>query len=278
MFAKSVSCPVGVDTPLDALRPLVRDCRESGRHLSLALIKRLPPIPATAPYGMMADGVWVQEFDMGREDLVRRTDELERFCAEEDVSADVTGYHLERGQIPSIVGRHARYADATVVLAPSVAGEGRKRFVEGGLFEGGGPVILLPDGDVGFPSTGRIMIAWNGWVEAARAVHASLGLLESADAVHAVLVDPIASSYEHGEEPGADLAAYLARHDVKVEVERLPSEGRAIWNVLAAHAVDIGADLLVMGGYGHSRMRQNVFGGTTSDAIRDLTRPVLMAH
>jgi nucleotide-binding universal stress UspA family protein len=82
----------------------------------------------------------------------------------------------------------------------------------------------------------------------------------------------------HGGEPGADLALHLARHGLDVNVKRIGDSGIDVGNALLSHAADSEADLLVMGGYGHSRFRQFVFGGTTSEILSSMTIPVLMAH
>ena len=122
------------------------------------------------------------------------------------------------------------------------------------------------------------MVAWDSRLEASRAVREALDLLVAADDVRLVLVDPVAGEMHQGVEPGADAAAYLARHGAKVTVDRLPSEGRTVAEILCRHAVDCSADLLVMGGYGHSRLRERLFGGVTKSMIEDQPLPILMAR
>ena len=103
-------------------------------------------------------------------------------------------------------------------------------------------------------------------------------MLTKAKFVHVTLVDPDTNSAMNGPEPGADVGAYLARHGVKVIVDRLPSGGDPIATVLNQHAVDVSADLVVMGGYGHSRLRERVFGGVTKSMIDAPKFPILMAR
>ncbi|WP_353833965.1 universal stress protein [Mesorhizobium sp.] len=81
-----------------------------------------------------------------------------------------------------------------------------------------------------------------------------------------------------GAEPGADVAAYLARHGVNVTVDRLPSLDHSVVDVLRRHALDIAADLMVMGAYGHSRLRERIFGGVTVSMLEDPSMPILMAR
>jgi nucleotide-binding universal stress UspA family protein len=122
------------------------------------------------------------------------------------------------------------------------------------------------------------MIAWDGRIESARAVRESLDLLVGAKVVELVLVDPIPNEDGHGAEPGADAATYLARHGVRVNVARLPSEGLVTASVLRRHAIDCAANLIVMGGYGHSRLRERLFGGVTKSMIDEPPVAVFMAH
>src|SRR6185436_7271120 len=120
------------------------------------------------------------------------------------------------------------------------------------IFASGRPVLLLPPTP---PAAGchRVLVGWNAGREAARAVGDALPLLEKADAVELLVVDQGRNSTGHGEEPGADIARHLARHGVQVEVRRIQSAGGEVGRLLLARAASFGADLLVMGAYGHSR-------------------------
>jgi nucleotide-binding universal stress UspA family protein len=147
-----------------------------------------------------------------------------------------------------------------------------------GLFASGKPLLLVPAGAAPTLKPRRIAIGWDARLEASRAVREALDMLVGADEVHLVLVDPQQGETGHGEEPGADAAVYLARHGVRVTVDRLPGEGRPVAEVLKRHARDVAADLLVMGGYGHSRLRERIFGGTTRAIVEDPSLPVFLAR
>jgi nucleotide-binding universal stress UspA family protein len=129
-----------------------------------------------------------------------------------------------------------------------------------------------------FPDLRRVMIAWDASVEASKAVRDAIGLMKAAAETHAVLIDPVPSFEGHGPEPGADLAAYLGRHGISTTVHRLPREGKDVSDTLRRAAVDLDVDLIVMGGFGHNRLRQRIFGGTTTSMLKDSPVPVLMAH
>ena len=173
----------------------------------------------------------------------------------------------------------ARYADL-VVLGQNAGQEGSKLLQdlpEYVILNCGRPVLLAPEQSPA--SIGkRALIAWNGSVQAAKAVSAALPLLRrSGKAVVAVFDPKVGSSSGHGEEPGADIALYLARHGVEVEVQvrpHAPDTGHALLSL----ASDLDADLLVMGAYGHSRFREVMLGGATRTVLATARLPVLMMH
>ena len=181
------------------------------------------------------------------------------------------------------VGRHvssrARFSD--LVVLPKPYGENRgaelEPVTEAALFEGHTPAIILPENGAPVPHPKRIMIGWNESTEALSAIRAALPLLQQADDVHVVVIDPPA----HGptrSDPGGLLSQYLARHDVKVEIDVLSRTLPRISDVLTRCATDMDADMLVMGAYGHSRFREAIFGGATRNMLEQTNVPVLMAH
>jgi nucleotide-binding universal stress UspA family protein len=154
----------------------------------------------------------------------------------------------------------------------------KQRIVEGALFSSGKPLLIVPAGAKPTLAPNTIVVGWDSRIEASRAVREALGMMKSAGQVRLAVIDPEQGESAHGEEPGADAAAYLARHGVNVSVDRLPSGGEPVAAVLTRHAVDCGADLLVMGGYGHSRLRERIFGGVTRSMLEAPKLPVLMAR
>ncbi|MGX7875499.1 universal stress protein [Mesorhizobium sp. ORM6] len=92
------------------------------------------------------------------------------------------------------------------------------------------------------------------------------------------MIDLVEDERHHGAEPGADVATYLSRHGVKVTVDRLPSSNHSIADALRQHAVDTNAELMVMGPYGHSRLRERIFGGLTKSAIEEPGLLILVAR
>ena len=139
------------------------------------------------------------------------------------------------------------------------------------------PVLLVPS--IGNSSTigNRVLVGWNGSTQAARAITQALPLLRNASRVVVGVVDPVIGQDQHGEEPGADIALYLARHGVNVEVKCQASEGDA-GEALLDMTDRIQADLLVMGAYGHARFREILLGGATRTVLNTMTVPVLLSH
>jgi nucleotide-binding universal stress UspA family protein len=181
--------------------------------------------------------------------------------------------------VAEAVATNARYADLTILgQADPDDGELPRYLPEEVTLASGRPSLVIPYIGPG-PSLGqRVTVAWDASREAARAVNDALPLLERAQAVDVVTVNPSDAPFGHGEEPGADIALHLARHGIKVEVRRIETRDVDVPNTILSHLADRGSDLLVMGAYGHSRLRELVLGGVTRTILRDMTVPVLLAH
>lgn len=139
------------------------------------------------------------------------------------------------------------------------------------------PVLILPSALQSIQSLSRILIAWDASMSATRAVAGALPLLRTASAVDIVVLNATARTDAHGEVPGGDLAGYLVRHGVSVDVINRQTD-MDIGNALLSMCADQGSDLLVMGGYGHTRFREVLLGGATRTVLESMTLPVLMAH
>ena len=153
----------------------------------------------------------------------------------------------------------------------------RDLMTEAVLFESGRPVLAVPYIGPDEAKIRNVIVAWDGRREASRAANEALPLLSKAETVSVVVVGDSAPSARTGE-PGADLALHLTRHGVNVSVKRISDAGIDVSNALLSHAADSEADLIVMGGYGHSRLREFVLGGATRGILGSMTLPVLMAH
>ena len=176
---------------------------------------------------------------------------------------------------------HARYVDLTILGQVDPNGgdaELLRPRPEHVTFASGRPILVVPYAGH-FATVGRrVLIGWNATREATRAVNDAMPLLIEADVVTVLTIDAREGPDGHGELPGADISLHLARHGVKATVERTVSADISAGDVLLSRAADLGADLLVIGAYGHSRVRELLLGGATRSILRSMTLPVLMSH
>lgn len=278
MSFKTVFFAVGATQDDGELERAMKICEPLGAHLVVLVLGIAPPPPAS-PYGVVSNDIWAGEIREGQESAQVRASAIEEKLRASGLPHTVEAQYIDRGTVTTLAARFARYADLTLVMPQTEGFESMQCWVmNGALFESGRPILLLPSAPVSFPAAKRIVIAWDASVEASKAVRSSIGLLQGAEQVDAVLIDPVPSFEGHGPEPGADLATYLGRHGIEATVHRLPREGRDTGDLLRRTAMDLDADLIVMGGFGHSRLRQRIFGGTTTSMMKETTLPVLMAH
>ena len=235
----------------------------------------IPAVPG-APVPMAAIAS-VEQHRQEREAAARR-----RFDAAARRHPDIVGeWRGSAGLEVEETCLSARFADLIIVgqYEPEGAPGGMSpSFAEDLVLESGRPVLIIPYagkfGEVGK----RVMVAWDGSREAARAVSDALPLLRKAENVSVAIFGADKFNLRHGEQPGADIAAFLARHGINVEVAQQQSESEGIGEQMLSRTMDFLADLVVMGGYGHSRFRESIFGGVTKTILKSMTVPVLMSH
>ena len=174
-------------------------------------------------------------------------------------------------------GRIARRHDVAVLKQAEPDKPGAEDLlIEAALFRSGRPVIVVPYIQKTGLATDRVLVAWDGSQTAARAVGDALPILARAKAVEIVIV--ATDKAERDEITGAGIARHLARHDLKVDLKRIVAADIDVANTILSHAADWNADLLVMGAYGHSRLREFILGGATRGILESMTLPVLMSH
>ena len=223
-------------------------------------------------------GIYFDELrKRGRESLLP-FDPLVRAAGVRSCSSQIVNDEAGSGFIA-----HARVSDLVVLgqmdpQAPSPAVS--RDFPQYVLLNAGRPVLMAPYTG-SFATLGeRVLIAWDGGMEAARAVSGALPLLKRAKMVDVIVLNASTAFALYdtpAEPPGADLVEYLKRHGVTAEVSQQRTK-TDIGNSLLTLAADVSADLLVMGGYGHSRFREMLLGGATRKVLEAMTVPVLMAH
>ena len=187
-----------------------------------------------------------------------------------NVSASISGA-AER------LGRLARRFDVAIVGQPEREKSAPDEVVdEGVLFESGRPVIFVPYIQKAVLKLDRVMVCWDGSRAATRAIADSLPFLRKAKKVEIVMVAGKAGKED--EIPGVDLGQHLARHGLEVDVKRITAPDIDVSSTILSYAADTNADMIVMGGYGHSRLREFILGGVTRSILETMTVPALMSH
>ena len=181
------------------------------------------------------------------------------------------------GHVGDTFGRLARSFDLSVIrqAEPNKA-EQEVPIIEGALFESGRSVIVVPYVQTQGAKFNCVMIGWDGSRTAARAIGDAMPVLERAKMIEVFTV--VAGPTKNTELPGIDIGQHLSRHGLKVEVKRIPADGINVPEAILSHAADISADFMVMGGYGHSRLREYVLGGATRGILASMTLPTLMSN
>ena len=176
---------------------------------------------------------------------------------------------------------NARYADLVVVGQHDPDDDSAMTgpsFPELTALQAGRPVLVYPYAGGFDPTPGHVLVSWNASREATRAVTDAIPFLRAARKVTVLAINPRTSAEGHGDVPGADIALHLSRHGVRAEAMADPAVQIDIGNYLLSRAADLSVDMIVMGAYGHARMRELVFGGVTQTIMREMTVPVLLSH
>ena len=218
--------------------------------------------------------------DLENEHRERRSRAERRFRETLDRTDVESEWRLAEGELGETLSRHARYTDLAVL---GQEGADDQKMVIGGLPDSvaltcGRPVLVVPYIGVQSAPGKHVIVAWNGSREAARAVNDALPILKGADKVEVMCANPHRGELQDADLPGADLCLHLARHGVKAEAQTQTASDLEIGDLLLSRASDHGADLIVMGAYGHARWREVVLGGVTRQLLEQMTVPVLMSH
>lgn len=172
----------------------------------------------------------------------------------------------------------ARHADLTILTRPDHGDEARRAIFEGVLFGSGRPVLLTPPEAKLTVLGENIAIAWNASREAARALSDAAPLIDHAKTVTVMTVDAKPGFEGHGQAPGMDVTAHLARRGIKAQLSNIDGMGRSVEAALLDECRAIGADLLVLGGYGHARFQERIFGGVTRALCHNAPLPLFLSH
>lgn len=244
---------------------------------------------ACSAIGILQTVLLYNEFGRGAayiEQLNAEKAHIDRFWAETSETLEKAGHKFElrrhrtyQANLESLVAAIARHADLTILRAPdSEHPQPQMQMIEAALLGSGRPVLIAPRNWQSRPVGHKVIAAWDASREAARAIHDALSLLSPGAEMTIVTVDAQPGNLKHGDAPGLDIAAHMARHGLKVDLRNEASLGRSTHEILSQVATDIHADMMVLGGYRHSRIQQVLFGGVTRSLLRDVSLPMLLSH
>jgi len=239
------------------------------------------PTPVPSPWGLMPDLAYVEAYAPLREQGERNVAKLRARLEKESVSTEVSLVESLLTEPARMAAHRAHYADLAIVagaIGDTAEATVPRAYFAALLLESGRPVLVVPPRCKTRMPPRRIVVAWRPTIECARAIHDALPLLSLAEAVDLLVVDPEGGEHGDGKQPGADIGSHLARHGAKVNVVLRKSRGRAISEVVLEHAREMRAELIVAGGYGHSRLREWAMGGVTRELLISASIPVFFSH
>ncbi|PVE24326.1 universal stress protein [Microvirga sp. KLBC 81] len=225
--------------------------------------------------GAAAMQVLTELEDKARQDGDATAKRLTERLAGLQVPSELRRFDATRGTLSAGVAEQARCADLFIATRPYGETETPvwSDLVEAVLFGSGRALLLVPPGQHRHGPIQTVLVAWNGSREAARALREGLDLIEQASRTVVLVVDPPPDTM-----PWLEVEVHLARHGVVAEVTTAESQDRRVADVILDEARRLSADLVVMGGYGHTRLREQVFGGVTLDMLSAAESPLLVAH
>lgn len=274
--------PMHIAQPHDTLLSIAELCVQEDKHLSVMLFSKPIPTPMMTEGDAASAEIWAQQMAEATLKLKEQGRELELKLQKVGVRFDVTieldGYRFA----DDIIGSHALYADIAIVQRPLREKGSIDSFntsvYNGVLFNAGKPLLLFNDSPPKTLKFETVLVAWDAKRASSRAITEALTLLKNAGEVHVLIVDSDKQAAQGSDQIDWELPAYLARHNIKVSIDARESMGERISSVILKRAMEVGADLIVTGSYGRSRLRERIFGGTTKELLNDCPVPLLMAH
>ena len=274
---KDLVVSLSVGASRDAAGPYAISVAEAfGAHVAGVAFSYEPVIPPTIMGTIPASFVESQrdENDRAANDARAKFDEAARRAGVSSESRTLSA---------SLAGSADRFATIARRFDLAVVGQAEpdraapeELIVENALFSSGRPVLVVPYIQKAELTLDRVMVCWDASRNAARAIADAMPFLKRARVIDVVIV--ASELIKSDEIPGADIGQHLARHDLKVEVRRIVSPDTDVASTILSHAADTAADFIVMGGYGHSRLREFILGGATRGMLSAMTLPTLMSH
>ena len=253
--------------------------KKDDAHLSVVIPVEFP-VPVPNEWGVYPHQMYSAFYDDALKNANSLAEELREKLRKESVVFEVRVESTVLMTAAQTCALQARYNDIAIVGcgAPGQKEHPSEAYFIELLMNSGRPVLRVPHSDHNGFKVERILIAWQPCREATRAVHDALPFLRNADSVDILMIDPKIGEAAHGEQPGADIASHLARHDLKIRVVTQPAMGKNVGDAIIEYAKQTDAQLIVAGGYSHSRFREFILGGVTSELSAHSPIPILFAH
>lgn len=264
------------EAPIDSLDSIAQFSYTSNAHLFVVALNLAFEVPGSIYPGVPFYG-GKEEYAAMIEQSKLRASKLEKRFAEKGVSFTAIPMCQPIFSIAEAVCKAALYADLAILPCQNQFSSALyRRIVEGLLFDAGLPTIVLPDKLSKPLSLDKVLIGWYPSAHSARAIRDCLPLVNQSSDIRIAIVD--SSVYDYGPVPGDDVASFLARKGLKVTVEQISGNDRGVASGLKQASIDLDTELMVIGAYGHSRMRETLFGGTTKEMLDNPPCALLMSH
>ncbi|MFZ1468119.1 MAG: universal stress protein [Paracoccaceae bacterium] len=275
---------IGPDADLAALEPQLEAIRTIPAQIVIVITAETPPYPnytiGVPPYGSpMIATEWQSELATLNISLETKAKGVTALLEKHGVAGEVGIIATEHAVIADAIAQRAMLCDVVLIGDDLRAAERLFRQVAYGvLFQSPVGIILNDPQAKAVSASKKVFVAWTPHLHSARAIHQMLPLLQQSEEVIVAVIDPVMGEFQDGEDPGIDVAKWLTHHGCTVSVRQYPSGGQEVGACILARARDCGADLIVMGAYGHSRTREAIFGGTTRTLITQTDQAVFLAH
>lgn len=232
----------------------------------------------TASYYMGAEAMMIVE---QTRDAMAKRDKLDAWVTDR-MQGEVVRWSSQSATVqgPALtdyLARKLRFSDLVVLPRPYQDNPEGASLVEACLFAAERPVLMIPKGCKAPEAGGHVLMGWNDGAEALAAARAALPLLEQAEVADICIIDPPSHAADRSD-PGGAMAQYLMRHGTRSEVAVLAKTEPHVGDILLRRAKEVGAHMIVSGAYGHSRLREAVFGGATRSLLEMADRPILMSR
>lgn len=283
MTYKTIAVFVGQDCPEAEIEAAINMALQQAAHLSISVVDIAPSISGYV-HGSVYAGVsyaaeWHQEVSRRAEALEAKADDIEKQLQRLNATGVVTSALAEAANFEDVIQRRASLSDIVILSRKAIGNEElHDRILNATLFRSPVGVMTAPGMDQINLNPEQVLVASDSNPPAINAVHRSLPILMEAKETHIATFDPVVTSSEGEQEPCADLAEWLTRHGCVVNLMQMPTGGQEVATCILKTARETGVGLVVMGAYGHSKLRQQLFGGTTAAMLTQKELPVIFAH